>query len=209
MTMICNCPVGAEITDITLSACPEKVGQIQKIVFQRVFSTGSTKNTFVKASADPKNKASWTPLLAASDGTKVVQSPFIENPQFEAGAPRKVGGGNATLGGIQRIIGAEPTTFKGVISNYGQAAIKQMKDLMCEQLGIYLVDENGAIWMLGDATNYWPIPIVGLFISDKKLGGLEEDDVNNIEFSFKPNWSDTLVKVTPADFDALNDLVTA
>lgn len=210
MTLICACPVGAELPDITLSSCPEIVGQIQKIIFVRKFSSGSTRNKFVIASANPNVLASWTPKLAASDGTKVVQSPFIEAPVFEAGAARKTGGGNQSLGGVQRVIGSEPTTFKGVINNNLQSTIKALKSYMCENVSIFLVNDRGKI--IGDnnggSTEFYPIPIHGLFVGDKKIGGLEEDDSNVIEFSLFPNWSDNLSIVTPTDFDPLNDLAT-
>lgn len=211
MTMICGCPVGAEIPDIVLSSCPEIIGQVQKVIFTRIFSSGTTKNGFVISSADPALKASWTPKLAASDGTKVVQSPFIEAPTFEAGAARKTGGGNNSLGGIQRVIGSEPTSFKGVITNSPQSVIKSLKSYMCEKIGVFYVNEMGRLVGAKDSTGliFQPIPIHALFVGDKKIGGLEEDDQNVIEFSMLPNWSDTLHVVTPTDFDALNDLVNS
>ena len=126
MSLLCNCPVGAELVDIPISDCPDSLGQVQKVVFQRIFSTGSTKNAFVAATADPKLKASWTPLLAAADGTKVVQSPYIQAPTTEPGAARTYGGGNETLGGVELIIGREATSFTGNILRSAQKAIKAM-----------------------------------------------------------------------------------
>lgn len=212
MSLICNCPVGVSLTDIDASSCPDGLGQIQKVVFQRIFSSGATKNSFVKASADPKTKASWTAKLAANDGTKVVQSPYLAEPVAEAGAVRTYGGGNATPGGIPVNIGREATTFTGKILRQPQSVIKQMKSLECEQVGVYLIDENGRIAMIADnpvtPTTYYPIPITSLFISDKTLGGLESLDHNIISWSFLPNWSDNLVIVQPTDFNALTDLVT-
>lgn len=212
MSLICNCPVGAALTDIDASLCPEGLGQIQKVVFQRIYSSGATKNSFVKATADPKLKASWTPKLAANDGTKVVQSPYLAEPAGEAGAVRTYGGGNATPGGIPINIGREATPFTARILRQAQSVIKQMKSLECETVGVYLIDENGRIAMLADdpatPTKYYPIPVSSLFISDKTLGGLEGVDNNMISWSFYPNWSDNLVIIQPTDFNALTDLVT-
>lgn len=210
MTLVCACPVGAAIPSVTLSSCPEIIGQVQKIIIMRIYSSGTTKNGFVIASANPNLLASWTPKLAASDGTKVIQSPFIEAPQFEAGAARKTGGGNNSLGGVQRVIGAEPSSFKGVITNSVQSVIKSLKSLMCEKIGVVYVNEQGQMICKKDSTGLiaQPIPIHAFFVGDKKIGGLEEDDTNAIEFSMYPNWSDDLYVITPTNFDALNDLVT-
>lgn len=211
MSLLCNCPAGAALADIPISECPESFGQVQKVIFQRIFSTGSTKNSFVVSTADPKLKASWTPVLAAADGTKVVQSPYIQAPTTEAGAAKTYGGGNETLGGIEIIIGREPTSFTGNILRSTQDTIAALKTFMCETVGVYLVDEFGRIGALVDnrtaPTKYFPIPIQGLFVGDKSLGGLEAPDMNVISWKFFPNWSDNLVILTPTDFNALTDLV--
>lgn len=212
MGLLCNCPAAAEIPDVPISDCPESFGQIQKVVLQRIYSTGNTKNKFVIASANPNVLASWTPLLAASDGTKVVQTPYIQAPTTEAGAARTYGGGNETLGGIELIIGREPTSFNGNIIRSAQNTIKALKEYQCENVGVYLIDEYGRIGMLADdvdtPTEYYPIPINGFFVGDKSLGGLEAPDINAIMWKFYPNWSDNLKLITPTDFDALSDLAT-
>lgn len=211
MSLLCNCPAGASLDDIPLSDCPESLGQVQKVIFQRIFSTGATKNAFT-SEASPMLMASWTPLLAAADGTKAVQSPYLQAPTTEAGAARTYGGGNETLGGVELIIGREPTSFTANILRSAQKTIAAMKKYMCENVGVFLVDEFGRIACLVDdvdaPTEYFPIPIQGLFVGDKSLGGLEAPDMNVVSWKFFPNWSDNLVIVTPTDFNALNDLVT-
>lgn len=161
-------------------------------------------------------KASWAPLLSADDDTKIVVSPYIQAPTAEAGAPRTFGGGNETLGGIEEIIGREPTPFTAVMRKMPQSLIKALKELQCESdsqnLGVYLFDENGAIGALQDlttATTHYPIPIRSLFIGDKTLGGFEAPDSNAIQWSFLPNWSDDLVIIVPEDFNPLIDLKNA
>ena len=209
---ICKCPADAALPNIPNFTCAESFGQIQKVAFQRLYKTTGEKNSFTTAKGI-ELKASWTPLLSADDDTKVVVSPYIQAPTGEAGAPRTFGGGNETLGGIEMIIGSEPTPFTGVMRKMPQKIIKAMKQLMCESeaenLGVYLFDENGAIGALQDettATTYYPIPIRSLFISDKTLGGYEAPDSNGIQWSFLPNWSDDLAIVVPDDFNPLTDL---
>lgn len=210
----CQCPAAAALTTIPAQGCAESFGQIQKVAFQRLTTAGA-KNSFT-SSADIKLKASWTALMSAADSTKVVISPYIQAPTVEAGAARTFGGGNETLGGVEMIIGREPTPFTGVIRATKQSVIKAIKALQCEaiadNLGVYLFDENGNICCLQDqttATTFYPIPIRALFVGDKSFGGLEAPDNNAIQWSFLPNYSDDLAIVSPTDFNPLTDLVPA
>lgn len=210
----CQCPAAAALTTIPAQGCAESFGQIQKVAFQRLTTAGA-KNSFT-SSADIKLKASWTALMSAADSTKVVISPYIQAPTVEAGAARTFGGGNETLGGVEMIIGREPTPFTGVIRATKQSVIKAIKELQCEaiadNLGVFLFDENGNICCLQDQatpTTFYPIPIRALFVGDKSFGGLEAPDSNAIQWSFLPNYSDDLAIVSPTDFNPLTDLVPA
>lgn len=212
--MICKCPAAAALPDVPAITCAETFGQIQKVAFQRLTKDDGTKNSFTSAAAITL-LASWTPKLTAADSTKIVVSPYIQAPTAEAGAARTFGGGNETLGGVEDIIGREPTPFTGVIRKAPQAVIKALKELQCESwsddLGLFLFDENGAIGAIEDETTagtYYPIPIRSLFIGDKTLGGLEAPDSNAIQWSFLPNWSDDLAIIAP-DFNPLTDLKAA
>lgn len=198
--------------DIPVSNCPESFGQIQKVAFQRLYKNTGEKNSFTTTAGIGK-RASWTPLLSADDDTKIVISPYIQAPTAEAGAARTFGGGNETLGGVEEIVGREPTPFTGVMRKLPQKIIKALKELQCESwgdnLGVYLFDENGAIGAIQDAktaTIHYPIPIRSLFIGDKTLGGYEAPDSNNIQWAFLPNWSDDLAIIVPEDFNPLTDL---
>lgn len=212
--MICKCPAAAALPDVPAITCSETFGQIQKVAFERLTKADGSKNSFTSAAAI-KLLASWTPKLSATDDTKIVVSPYIQAPTAEAGAPRTFGGGNETLGGIEDIIGREPTSFTGAIRKAPQEVIKALKEMQCESwsdnLGIFLFDENGAIGAIEDAGTegtYYPIPIRSLFIGDKTLGGWEAPDSNAIQWTFLPNWSDDLVIIAP-DFNPLTDLKVA
>lgn len=211
---ICKCPAAAALPNIPNFTCAESFGQIQKVAFQRLYKSTGGKNSFTTTGIG--EKASWTPLLSADDDTKVVVSPYIQAPTAEAGAPRTFGGGNETLGGIEEIIGREPTSFTAVMRKMPQSLIKALKDLQCESdsqnLGVYLFDENGAIGALKDpkiATTHYPIPIRSLFIGDKTLGGFEAPDSNAIQWTFLPNWSDDLAIIVQENFNPLTDLKNA
>lgn len=211
MGLLCTCPEAAAPGDIPIDACPESVGQIQKALFQRIYSAAGVKNKLVIGTANPNVLATWTPLLASATGTKVVPTPYIQAPVTEPGAAREFGGGNETIGGIPLIIGREPTTFTGAVYNVSQKTVEAMKAFMCENIGVYLLDEYGRIIGLVDdheaPVDFFPIPIASLFIGDKGLGGLESVDMNAVTWRFFPNWSDKLHIVAPTDFNALSDLV--
>jgi hypothetical protein len=169
------------------------------------------------SAAEIKAKSNWDTLKAATDSTKVLISPDINNPTTEPGDLRTFGGGNQTQGGIELVIGTEPTTFEGVMYQESQQqVIKPLKQLMCENIGVYLFDEYGNIGCLAievetggtTVTEYRPIPVGKFYVGDKKLGGFEEPDSNAIKWSFFPNWSDDFVIIprTELDFDPNTDL---
>lgn len=211
---LCTCPAAASLTTIPVASCPESFGQIQKIAFQRLRKADGTVNKF-DASSSILLKASWTAKMAAADGSKIVISPYVQAPTNEAGGARTFGGGNETLGGVEIVIGREPSTFSAVIRSVSQAIIKAMKALQCEagadNLGVFLFDENGAIECIKNeaGTEFTPIPIRALFIGDKAHGGLEAPDSNPIQFSFLPNYSDNLTIQVPTNFNPLTDLIPA
>ena len=210
-SLLCTCPVGAEITTLTVNDCPFDIGQVQKIIFQRVYSSGSTRNSMTVG--DAATEATWTALFAANNGTKTTISPYVEEPVSEGGDAREFGGGNATLGGIPRVTGKNPTTFTCVLRSPQSLIAEQMNDYMCETLGVYLITENGKIIGTTDdnatPTTFYPIPIRSFFIGDRRLGGFEEPDSTPISWRFLPNWSLKLKEITPSDFEALVDLTNA
>lgn len=212
MGLKCGCPVGAHIADLDNLACSEGLGQIQKVIIQRIYSAGATKNSIALAGTDSiLHKATMQALFAAADGTKMVITPFLQNPETTPGEARTYGGGNQTVNGIERIIGANPTEFTASLLEVPQAIAASLKKLMCENVGVYFIDEYGNIGCLdmGDNTNAGPVPIQSLFVGDKKFGGFEEPDSNAISWKMPANWSDkfVIVKRDDLDYDPLTDLV--
>lgn len=213
MSLICQCPAAAAIPTIPNVACPENFGQIQKVAFQRLHKADGTKNSFTSTAAITA-LASWTALLAATDGSKIVVSPYINAPADSGGDARLTSGGNDDLGGIPQVLGGNPVQFDGQLRSVPQSVIKAMKELMCEaqagNLGVFLFDENGKIEAIQDATTattYYPIPIRALFIGSKIHGNFDAKDMNAIQWQYPDNYSDNLAIVTPTDFNPLTDLV--
>lgn len=219
MSLICQCPAAAAIPTIPNVTCPENFGQIQKVAFQRLRQADGTVNKFTTA-ASILLKASWTALLAAANGTKIVVSPYINAPADSGGDARMTSGGNDDLGGIPTVLGGNPVQFDGSMRSVPQSVIKTMKELQCEanagNLGVFLFDENGKIECLQETipgttptVNYLPIPIRALFIGSKIHGNFDAKDSNAISWQYPDNYSDDLVIVAPTDFNPLTDLVPA
>lgn len=214
MSLVCQCPAAASLTTIPNVACAENFGQIQKVAFQRLVKADGTKNSFT-STASILLKASWTALLAAADGSKVVVSPYINAPADGGGDARMSSGGNDDLGGVPEVLGGEPVQFTGQIRAVSQSVIKVMKALQCEanagNLGVFLFDENGNIEAIKGETNgtYYPIPIRALFIGSKIHGNYDAKDSNAISWYYPDNYSDDLAIVVPTDFNPLTDLVPA
>lgn len=212
MSLICQCPAAAALTTIAAVTCPENFGQIQKVAFQRLAQADGTKNSFT-SSASILLLASWTALLSATNGTKVVVSPYLNAPTDSGGDARRTSGGNDDLGGIPEVLGGNPVQFAAQLRGVPQSVIKVMKELECEanagNLGVFLFDENGKIEALKDpvtATTYYPIPIRSLFIGSKIHGNFDAKDSNAIEWYYPDNYSDNLAIITPTDFNPLTDL---
>ena len=203
---MCSCPAGAALPAVPNASCPQNWGQTQKIIFQRIFKSAGTKNSFTQT-ASIKQLSSWTALFSASDGTKCVITPYVEAPTADGGDAITFGGGNDTVGGTTKVIGRNPVNMSFVMRQMTQDVIKALKGLQCEdELGVYLVNGDGQILAISSSDNtYTPIPIRSLFISDLKLMGLDNPDENALSFSFLPNWSDDAKVVTP-EFNPLTDL---
>lgn len=208
--MLCDCPIGSHLPDIHMSGCPENFGQIQKIIIQRR-KNGSSLNTI----SNPDIEASWASQLSASDSTKVVQSPYLSNPEMTPGDAVKYGGGNQTINGAQIVMGQNASVFKANILSYQQRTIDDMKEIGCEDISIYFVNEYGQIGCIADdsatPTTYYGIPVIPqtFFLTDKKFGGKNEPDMNMLELSLAPGWSDKFKVITPeVGFNPLEDLST-
>ena len=153
----------------------------------------------------------WVTLKSVTDSTKIVVTPFVENPTPDGGDVKTVGGGNESLNGAETVIGSNPVGMSFDLNNMPQNVIEQMKALMCEamghNLGVFLVNEKGqlkgikeSVTSSGTTTVTWyPIPIQTLFVGDLQLGGLDANDKNPMSFKFVPNYSDKTATLTPTN----------
>ena len=78
MGLNCGCPAGAHLADLQIADCKESLGQIQKVIIQRRYGSAGVLNTIPEASI--KSKTAMVALATAADGTKIIISPYIQNP---------------------------------------------------------------------------------------------------------------------------------
>lgn len=205
--MNCTCPLPVSLTAIVAQACGVDMGQIQKMAFQRTQATPSfTAATILLL-------ATWQPLIAANDNTKIVVTPFIGgDPIIEAGEAITTGGGdNSTLNGVEEITGVNPSVFSTTFNSLPPSTEKQLKALMCEKaLTVYFFLEGGRI-VSKEITNTPAndevgLPVQSLFVSDRNNAGFGNKDTNSMRFSLLKGWSEDIAIFTPTDFNPLLDL---
>lgn len=195
--------MGEALPDLETSVCPQRMGQIQKLIFMR----RNSKPAFT-AETGPEKLASWTAKLTASDATKVVVTPYVLNPELNAGDPLTSGGGNASLNGAEQIVGASAAVFTGVFENMDQKVVASIKALRCEDLSVAFITADGRIWMqaVDKGHNFLPVVPGTFHVGDLTGGKHGENDQNTIQFSLNPNYSDAMQPVN-TEFDALTELV--
>jgi len=208
----CVCPKPASLTDVLRATCKENLGQIQRFIFQRV----GEDNHFAVAPGGLgliTALASWTPLWIATDDSKVVSSPYVENfviPRTEA--VTEGGGDNSTLDGIEMVIGANAATAIGQIAETPSSILAALRTLMCEpELQVYMINQWGQVIgrdNLPEApgTDVVGIPIRAFFVSDADNNGLNTRDKADIRFGLEYGWRDNLAIIKPTTYNAKTQL---
>lgn len=209
LALVCSCPQAAAITDIPNDDCVDRIGQIQKIIFQRTLS-GTTVNTITVATTNPNTLSTWTNLEAAADSTRVQFSPKIYNPQFTVGEKIEDGSGNEVVDRIPINVGRDRTTFTFEFVDIDQAIADAIKDYECERnLGVFFINQFKEIISKStdSGTTIQPFPVSSFFMSDKQIGGSDNADRNFASFSLPPDWSDDINVTTGLTFDPFLELV--
>lgn len=193
MITIC-CPLPTAIESIlTAETCPVNFGQIQKLVFWRHGNT-------LAAVACAETESVWTTLLAAADDTKAIVSPFTSGASLTPGEARSFGGGNDTLDGIEIILGSEPAVFTGRFLQYPTTTVARLKQLMCEDLDVIFVNENGQFGYRAVSGVFYGFHVRGMFVGDLSLPGYAEPLGNTITFKIPSSEMDGFTISNATDF---------
>lgn len=209
MLAFCECPQPAAIGAIPAFTCGEDFGQIQKFVFQRRQANPSFPTFNTAGVGDASLLASWTPLKAAADSTKVVATPFFEAftiPPVDA--ITEGGDDNTTLDGVAVVVGQTTPVGVGNFRSLPAAIFAALKLYNCEpDLTVFMISEFGKIiGQSPDGVKFTGIPVSEFFIGDKGVQGKNTQDKYNFRLAFRAGWSETIKIVNPADFDARYDL---
>lgn len=204
-TSLFNCPPPAELPDIPDFTCPEAWDQIQKFAFQRIQATPSFTATTIKAAA------TWTPLLAASDDTKIVITPYIPGVVIPPGEILKEGGNdNTTLNGIPRINGLGFVAVTSQTQNIPAAIRTALQSFVSESaiqpgftnIWMYMFNRFGQIIANADGSG---IPVYNILGGDVGTEGFNRPNMMNFGFDLAPGWSKTATLFTPTvPFNPLN-----
>lgn len=203
----CLCPAPTALTTVPNQDCPQNIGQIQKVIFQR---PGFVFNTTGGSPKPIDTLSSWTPLFTAADGTKVVVTPFLDGGAeiTAAEAITEGGGDNTTLDGLEFVIGENNPVFTGTFRNLKAAIIAAIRKLRCEKLVAFFINEfDQIICKTTDAnvTNIG-IPIFALYMGTPANAGKNQDEKTMLRFGLLAEWRSTMSIITPTTFSPKNDL---
>ncbi len=199
----CPCPANEAIPTIPDSVCPEDLGQIVRLILTR------QKNVIAATVADAKLIATYTPLFAATDGTKIQITPkLMEAVTIPIGEPITEGGDdNSTPMGRKLVVGAGSIPVEGFLRGVDSAVIEALKQFGCEELDIALVNEFGQIAYHKNADgSLRGFPAHAFFVGDKGAEGKNTQDKSKITWGFDAGWRSKMTLITPTDFDPRFDL---
>jgi len=187
----CDCPLGAEITDLGNQVCPVTFGLINKVAFQRLGTPFPTEG-------DLQTQGDWTTLLAASDDTKVQVSPKFASTEITPTEPITFGGDdNTTPDGETLIVGETTPTFTALFQDLDPDIKLQLIQFSCESnLGVYLFTDAGVIVH----NSLSPFPMRAFFMGSRGLGGRTEPNQSQMQFNMDIAW-DNLLQTTIPNFD--------
>ena len=206
-----DCPLPSTLGTIPDNLCPETWGQIVRVGVQLRQAT----STFTAATIGLK--ATWTPLIAETDETKIVISPPILDFKIPTNEIIKEGGNdNTTIGGVPEVKGLGFCDVTGLLKNINAATHAAMKALMpysmspmagVSQLQVYLFTADNRVLYVEGATSGQSkyadgIVAYNLTVSDRGSEGHNQHTISNFSMQFKGGWSDN-VKIVDLDFDPL------
>ena len=214
MSVVCACPPPSAISAIPAAICPFKFDQVVKIWFQRKQATPN----FDLVTNLIESEASWTPLFAASDDTKVTVSPFISGLTFPMSESIEVGGGdNSSVFGLPEYQGEGNIVVEGMLKNVEPARLKILDEYVCESLATqgstnltaYFLNRFGQIIH----NNQQGFPIYNFRVSSLGSEGLNSNNTHAIRFNLVNDaaidedaeaWDrDSLIAIPEATFKPL------
>lgn len=202
--MLLECPPPAVLANIPATNCPIKFDQIQKIAFGR-----KTTDARFDTEAEMLTQAAWTALLAATDESKIVVSPYFTGLTIPVGEAIKTGGNdNTTINGISELQGGPSVVVPFICKNISAETARGLRALCSEtQLqpgdtnleGYFFARNNNIIYDARD-TKIQGFEIFNLFVPDVASEGFNANNTYNCSFELKFGWSEYF-KMVKANFN--------
>lgn len=195
-----QCPAPVALDVIPNQSCGVRFEQITKLVFQRKQSPSSFDASTIL------EQATWSALLTAGDSTRVVLSPYINNPIIPPGEALTEGGNdNTTIGGVSRLLGEgfQQATFE--LRNAGVDVRKAIRSITSEtalvpgftNIWVYMINRFGEIIAKADGSG---IDIYNFFVGGPGTEGFNRDNMQMGKFDLKPGWDEDVTVFKP-NFD--------
>lgn len=206
--MLFQCPPPANLAAIPATACPIKFDQIQKIAFGRKNPTTPRFDATDKLITD---QAIWSTLVAATDNTKIVISPYVSSLVIPATEAVKQGGNdNSTLNGVSEVMGGQMGSVTFTLKNVSAKTAEGLRKLASETMlqpgetnivGYFLATENNIIFDEGaEGDKFDGFEIFNLFIPDVGSEGFNTNNTYNCSFELRFGWS-RYWQMVKADFN--------
>ena len=203
-----KCPLPTALQEIGTVGCPVKFDQIQRVLFQRKQATSSLTDTSILT------EATFTPLLAADDDTRMVISPYLNNFVIAKNDILKEGGNdNTTLNGIPRILGIGFAAVTAELRNVNSDIADAMRSYTPESsqngstnLWAYFINKDGKIIgkLNADGTHVDGFDVYNLGVPDVSSEGFAKDNIYFIDWAMAGGWSEGWKIYSPTDFNPLN-----
>lgn len=202
----CNCPKDS-LDSLPFDPCRLLLGKDAKFVFQRL---DDVNNDFNDATNGIALESSWTALPDASNDTKTVLTPLLEDVIF---SPQDKLEDGENFDGAPNVVAIGPQLVTATIRNPTTAEKKALEQLSCEQGTVtfyrFFANQNIGARNIGTGIRAGiPISRNTFAIKDpEKAGSLTDANKLMIEFQLAAGWFNDFELITPeATFNPLEDV---
>lgn len=204
------CPVPTFLPAAPNPTCPttNRIAQVQKMGIRRITGRATVTTATILLSA------TVSPLLAATDDTKLLITPWLEDFKFPHLEALKEGGNdNTTFNGVPRLLGLPFVPVTGItMSDVAASTAQAMRALASESAGPGGTTNLEAFFFTRDLTVVGDnpsstvcigFPIYNVVVTDLSSDGFNQRTKYGLSFDLAPLWSKTFKILTPTDWNPL------
>lgn len=202
------CPNPATLASAPNPSCPVRFDQIQKMGIRRITGRAALTTATILLAAN------ITTLLAATDDTKLLISPWLLDLKIPNSEPLKEGGNdNTTINGVPRLNGLGFVNVPFMMENVDATTAAAMRALASESAnsapgttnleGFFFPKDGRLIIDNPSGTVAVGFKLYNFVVSDVGSEGLNKPNTFKCSFDMEPLWSKTFKVVTPTDWNPL------